>query len=145
MIALHELGELLDRLEIGISMITWSPQSMADSEWLYVNEARCRLTGYSKDELLGMPPISITTRESIAQTEKIVAKVNADRRFTCESTILHKSQTAVPVIMHMKLIERDGRRYLLIEHHDIREHKKTEARLNRAREIENFNGSESES
>lgn len=126
--------DLLDYLEVGLSAITWHPEDLSRSEWIFVNAARCRMTGFSREELLSLPPFSITSQETIDQTETIIAQVSAEGQFTSESILLHRSNRAIPVVMHMKLIKQDRGEFLLIEHHDIRSHKEAEARLNLARE-----------
>jgi PAS domain S-box-containing protein len=130
----NDLGDLLDSLEVGLSAVTWCPQDPSSMEWVFVNEARCRMVGYAKVELLSLPTINITTREVKAQTQAIVENIQARGYHTIESTLLHKSGTVVPVRMHMKLLKRDDVEVLLVEHHDISSYKVTEARLFRAEE-----------
>jgi len=121
-------------LEIGLSAISWCPEDVTKSEWVFVNDARCKLTGFSRAELLSISPYQNATPDSIAQLKKIITQVTAQGSFVSETTLLHKSNRVIPVIMHMSLMTQDQKQYLIVEHHDIRPFKEVEARLQRARD-----------
>jgi PAS domain S-box-containing protein len=125
---------ILDKLEVGISVTTWHPEDPSQSEWVFVNDTRCRITGHSREELLGQPPVGQLTRETMAQFDKINAVLAEHGQFTCESTLLHQTNEAIPVMLHMKLIQVDGNTVLMVEQHDIRSFKDAESQLNLSRE-----------
>ena len=120
---------ILDELEVGISVTTWCPEDSSKAEWIFVNETRCRMTGHSEEEIFGKPPVGQLTRETKAQVEQINAQLREHGRITIESTLLHRSNTAIPVILYIKLIHLNGNTVLLTEHHDIRSFKATESQL----------------
>ena len=126
--------DLLDHLNVGLSVMTWHPENPPLVDWVFINEALCGMVGQSKAELLGTPPFSIITRESRAQIEAFNAQLIAHGQFTAESTVLHKSHKPIPVLMDMKLIKRDDGDMLLTEFHDIRYFKEIEASLNRSQD-----------
>ncbi len=125
---------LLNKLEVGISATTWCPEDTSQTKWFYVNETRCRMTGHSRKELLGQPFISHLTRETLAQFNQINATLSEHGHFTCESTLRHRSNVAIPVMMYMKLVQHDGNTVVMAEHHDIRSFKETESKLRLSRQ-----------
>ena len=127
-------GNILDKLEVGISVTTWRPEDSSKAEWIFVNETRCRMTGHSVEEIFGKPPVGQLTRETRAQVEQINVQLREHGRITIESTLPHLSNTAIPVILHIKLIQLNGNTVLLTEHHDIRTFKETESQLKLSRE-----------
>ena len=127
-------NNLLDKLEVGISITSWHPEDPPQSEWIFVNETRCRITGHSREEILRNPPVSKLTRESLAQLDKMHAMLTEHGHFTCESTLRHRSNAAIPVMLHLKLIQHDGNTVLMTEQHDISSFKETESLLKLSRE-----------
>lgn len=125
---------LLDRIEVGISILTWRPEDWGLKEWIFVNKARCRMVGFTREELLSKPPLARTTRESRAQAKTINSQLNETGSFITESTLLNKDDKALPVILHLRLIQLDGQQVLMVEFHDISSFKETEAQLKFAQE-----------
>jgi PAS domain S-box-containing protein len=125
---------ILDKLEVGISVTTWHPEDPSQSEWVFVNDTRCRITGHSREELLGQPPVGQLTRETMAQFDKINAVLVEHGQFTCESTLRHRTNEAIPVMLHMKLIHVDGNTVIMVEQHDIRSFKDSESQLKLSRD-----------
>ena len=126
--------DLADHLNVGLSVMTWHPEDSSQVEWVFVNDALCRMMGQSKAELLGTPPFRQVSREARAQIEAFNAQLIAHGKFTAESIVLHKSHRPIPVLMHMKLIKRDDSDLLLTEFHDIQSFKEIEANLNQAQD-----------
>jgi PAS domain S-box-containing protein len=132
---LHEFDKyLFDRLEVGISILTWRPKDWGLKEWIFVNKARCKMVGFTREELLAKPPLARTTRESRSQAEIINAEVTKNGCFITESTLLHKSNKAIPVILHLYLVKFEGTEALMVEIHDISSFKETEAKLELSQE-----------
>jgi len=130
----HSPVDILDMLEVGLSGVTWGPDFPQNVEWVFVNEARARMVGRTKQELLETPPNATATRETKARQDAFISAINAEGRATFETTLLHKSGEVIPVVLHVRLIEREVVDFLLVEHHDIRYHKTAEARLQRSEE-----------
>jgi len=125
---------ILDKLEVGITVTTWRPEDTSQTEWIYVNETRCRMTGHSREELFGQPTVGQLTRETKAQFDRINALLAEQGHFTCESTLRHRSNVAIPVLLHMKLVQHDGNTVIMVEQHDIRSFKEAESQLKLSRE-----------
>jgi PAS domain S-box-containing protein len=124
-----EMLPLFNLLEVGISLLTWDPDSLDNIKWVFVNDFRCAMTGFTREEIVSKPIEVRSSREArqIYQTYK--ERISQEGFYSCETTLLHKDLSAVPVTLHMKLVEMDGRVHLLSELHDIREFKKTEEKL----------------
>jgi len=121
--------QFLDQLEIGISIVTWRPLDSGEIEWLFINEARCRMTGFTREEILAKKPMAQATRESRALVQKTNEVIEKHGSFTCESTLLHRSNRAVPVLFHMKRVRWEDEDALMTEIHDITSFKETESQL----------------
>lgn len=133
---LQEINKyLFDRLEVGISILTWHPpEDWNLMEWIFVNKARCRMVGFTREEILAKPPLARTTRESRAQAEAIHAEVTKNGSFITESTLLHRSNKAIPVILHLYLVPWENTEVLMVEIHNISSFKETEAKLELSQE-----------
>ena len=55
-------GSLLDRLNVGLSVVTYYPGDMTRSEWVFANETRARMVGLTREELMSTPPYRRITR-----------------------------------------------------------------------------------
>ncbi len=125
---------LLNLFEIGISLLTWDPEDLENVEWVFVNDFRCKMTGFTREEIVSKPITVRSTREARAVYETNKALVDADGHFSCETKLLHKNLRSVPVVLHMKLVELDGEVMLLNELHDLSEYKRTEEQLELSRQ-----------
>ena len=124
---------LFDLLEVGISLLTWDPEDLEKMQWVCVNDFRCAMTGFSREEITSR---SITVRStpdarSIYETYK--AHISEHGSFSCRTKLLHKDLHSIPVILHMKLVELDGAGTLMSEVHDISPCKRTERKLRLSR------------
>jgi PAS domain S-box-containing protein len=126
--------QLLDHLQVGVSILAWYPEDPLQMKWVYVNEARCRMSGFSREEILAKPAIAQVTRETRAMIQKVNQDIAANGYSTGESTLLHRSNRAIPVMLHMRLIRIDEGEALLTEFHDISFFKETESQLKLSRE-----------
>ena len=127
-------AELLEYLNVGLSVMTWHPEDPSLVDWVFINEALCRMMGQPKAEILSSPPFQQISREARSQIEVFNARLIAEGQFTAESIVLHKSHQPIPVLMHMRLIKRDDITMLLTEFHDIRSFKEIEANLKQAQD-----------
>jgi PAS domain S-box-containing protein len=125
---------LLDHLKVAVSIISWQPESPFKMDWILINDSRCRLTGFTREEILQTQPFGQISRETRGHIELINEEIAKNGQFNVESTLLHKNNQAIPVAIHLKIIEVDGQPALLAEFQDIRSYKETEAMLKLARE-----------
>jgi len=91
--------------------------------FIEVNQAACDHTGYSREELLQMRPGDIDDPESRALIPERFAQIKKDGQATFEAVHIHRSGRRIPVEMHIRLIERDGKSYTLNICRDISERK----------------------
>lgn len=92
-------------------------------KFIEVNQAACDYTGYSREELLRMHPGDLDDTESRALIPARFAQIKKDRQATFEAVHIHRSGRRIPVEMHIRLIERDGKDYTLNICRDISERK----------------------
>lgn len=91
--------------------------------FIEVNQAACDHTGYSREELLQMRPGDIDDPDSRALIPERFAQIKKDGLATFEAVHIHRSGRRIPVEMHIRLIERDGKNYTLNICRDISERK----------------------
>ncbi len=128
------LERILDNLEVGVSITTWHPEDPVKAEYIFVNDTRCRISGQSREEIIKHPPIQNFTRETRVLAEKLFSGLREHGHFTFETILMHRSNEAIPVLLHMKLIQMDGKTVVMNELHDIRHFKETESLLKLSRE-----------
>lgn len=104
------------------------PIFVLDSEghFIEVNSAACDHTGYSRDELLQMTPADIDDPEHQEKIPERFAQLKRDREATFEAVHIHRNGCHIPVEMHIRLIEHDGRLFTLNICRDISERKQRE-------------------
>ena len=91
--------------------------------FIEVNQAACDHIGYSREELLQMHPGDIDDPESRALLPGRFAQLKREGGATFESVHIHRSGRHIPVEMHIRLFERDGKNYILNICRDISERK----------------------
>ncbi len=95
---------------------------------IHFNQALCSMTGYSKDELTG---IRLHDIEPPQFAEKILPNLQMLRQrghATFESAYLAKDSTIVPIEVHARAMESDGRPLILSIVRDISQRKRNEIR-----------------
>jgi|GEM_PF-5302207 len=125
---------LLNQLKVGISIVTWYPEDPTQMTWVFINDARCRMTGFTREEILSKPPTLQASRETRALIQQVNRMIREQGSFSTESTLLDNSNTAIPVKLHMTLIDGEDGPCLLTEHHDLSAFKEMETALERSRE-----------
>ncbi|MBN2656172.1 MAG: PAS domain S-box protein [Spirochaetales bacterium] len=95
-----------------------------DSEFLYINDAYCRLTGYSREELLGRSIGIVEARESEAEMKSHVQLVKTSGQDRFETQHRRKDGSLVEVEINTHLSREKGDQYVFIR--DITEKKRLE-------------------
>jgi DNA-binding CsgD family transcriptional regulator len=126
--------DLFDQLNVGVSIVTWRPEDPPQMKWVFVNKKRCSMVGRSKADFMSTPPFDVSTRETRAQIEAVNMHLGAMKHFTIETTLIHKSHKAIPVTMHMNIIESDEGDLLMTEHHDLGSIQDMESKLDKAQD-----------
>lgn len=95
-------------------------------KFVEVNQAACQHTGYSREELLQMTPADIDDPEHQEKIPERFAQLKRDRKATFEAVHIHRSGRRIPVEMHIRLIDHEGRLFTLNICRDISERKRQE-------------------
>ncbi len=97
-----------------------------EGKFIEVNQAACDHTGYSREQLLQMSPRDIDDPDSQAKIAGRFAQLKRDRQATFEAVHIHRSGRRIPVEMHIRLIEREGKMFTLNICRDISERRQKE-------------------
>ncbi len=103
-----------------------------------VNEAMCRMSGFSREELLGLNPFSMLTPSSAKLfKERINAALAGDKiRESVEYQGIMKGGRMIDFVLNIKPINRDGRFVgALVAGYDITERKKAEEALKESEQL----------
>ncbi|MEK7811691.1 MAG: PAS domain S-box protein, partial [Pseudomonadota bacterium] len=92
-----------------------------DGNFIEVNQAACKHTGYSRDELLQMSPQHLDDAESQQQIPQRLAQLRLQGRGTFNAVHVRRDGTRVPVEMHIRVIEHEGKRLTLNICRDVSE------------------------
>ena len=97
--------------------------------FIQVNDVACERLGYSRDELLQMPPMDIDLPEYADCISQRCECVKRDGYVIFESAHVSKGGTVIPVEINSRLIEYGGQPATLSIARDITERKKAETAL----------------
>ena len=106
-----------------------------NGEFFYVNDATCRLLGYSRSEFLGMTIQDIKPGKISPQNwQNMWAEIQQCGSLNMESYFLTKSGSLLSVEITANYVEFNGKAYNCVFLHDITDRKNTEAKLRQAKE-----------
>ncbi|MFA5825808.1 MAG: PAS domain S-box protein, partial [Gallionellaceae bacterium] len=119
-------------------------ESGAPSLFLEVNEVACLLSGYTREELLGMTPLQLDAPDSGVDLAPVIQRLMAGESATFEQTHLSKNGQRIPVEIHSHLFKLNERPAVISIVRDITERKRAEDVLKNSEEryrtmIENSN------
>jgi PAS domain S-box-containing protein len=97
--------------------------------FIEVNEAACRMLGYTREELFAMGPADILPQELRPLTHTIIQQAETQEIFLIETRLQRKDGTTFPVESSARLITFRGRRVWLSLIRDISERKRAEDAL----------------
>ena len=102
--------------------------------FLEVNEAACRVLGYTLDELRRMRPQDIDAPDFAALVPGRMAELELRGQTRFESVHIAKNGVRIPVEIHARRIELEGVPHLITVARDITSHKKLLEQLRQANE-----------
>jgi PAS domain S-box-containing protein len=100
-----------------------------DENFVYVNEATCRLYGYSREELLKMKLHQLVPPEQANGLATLKQETLGKGEMVFETVNLRKDGSVVPLEVHSRTIESGGEKFILAIARDITERKKMEETL----------------
>lgn len=114
-----------------------------DGKYVYVNEAASRLRGYSKDDLLKMNIRDMIAPQYSPSFESHTKELIEKGDLLFQSIIACKDGSKVPTEVHSRIIEFEGRKFILNVTRDITGRKAAEDRLKESEEkyralVENY-------
>ncbi len=96
---------------------------------IYINDRTCKSLGYSRDEMMGMNLRQIVSTEFVPLIETRTKEILEKGELTFETAHIRKDGSIVPLELHARVIEYDGRKLILDVGRDITERKKLEEEL----------------
>lgn len=106
-----------------------------EGRFVFVNEATCKLYGYSKDELLQKNAIDLNTPESARNQEARFQELKEKGRAIFEVLNLRKDGTLLPLEVNDRLIEVGGRVLILSVARNITERRRVNEELKKERDF----------
>ncbi|MFZ3019398.1 MAG: PAS domain S-box protein [Gallionella sp.] len=99
------------------------------SRIMEVNEVACRMTGYTREELLGMTPPQLDVPDSDTDLRPIIERLRAGESVTFEQVHLGKDGRRIPVEIHAHLFMLGEQPAVISLAHDISDRKRAEQAL----------------
>ena len=105
-----------------------------DGNIIDVNQAACESLGYRREELLGLPAVSVDLTFDPAEVLPRWRGWKAGHAESFQTLHRRKDGTTFPVEARVSVIHTDGRRYILALVRDVTERHRTETALQQAKE-----------
>lgn len=97
-----------------------------DGSFIYMNETFYKSRGYSKDEMMSMNVRDLITLDNSCLWEQRIKKIIVKGEGVFESVHVCKNKSIIPVEVHARIIESEGKELILSVSRDIRERKLAE-------------------
>jgi PAS domain S-box-containing protein len=129
-----DLDALLEHLNVGVALTTWPSGSPQDAKWVYLNETRCRMSGYAREELMASSPLDLAARETTTHLEIMLKELAETGEHTFETMLLCRDKSVLPIECYMKRLTFNETRYVLVEYRDMTREGEIRANLRRMEE-----------
>ncbi len=97
-----------------------------DGRFIYINEMVFRSRGYAREELMGMNLKDLVTEKNAELFNERIKKLVDAGKMVFESEHLCKNGAVIPVEVHARIIESEGRKLILSVMRDLTERKRIE-------------------
>ncbi len=97
-----------------------------EGNFIYANEATCQIRGYSREELLRINLLQLITPKDARERSQRLKELAEKGELTFESTSLRKDGSVLPLEIHARMIELQGKKVILSVSRDITERKQAE-------------------
>ncbi|MFZ5585437.1 MAG: PAS domain-containing hybrid sensor histidine kinase/response regulator [Thermodesulfobacteriota bacterium] len=121
---------LVESASDGIALFTFD-QDMVPNHFQEVNQALCDLLGYTRAELMAMPPRQLLTEAARPAADARTREAAGAGRALFETTLRHANGQPIPVEISSHLLTLDGKPTSLSIVRDIRERRDTQAAMAR--------------
>ena len=102
------------------------------------NKAAEHMTGYSREELIGMPVEHLIPQETATILPELLSALSASREYCVEAQNVRKNGEVFPVRVSTKLIELGGEETLIVIVRDLSEQKRMESEILRIQKLESL-------
>lgn len=127
--ALRESEEKYRELLNGMNDTAWVIDF--DGNFIDVNDAAVKVSGYSREELLSMGPPDIDNSLTVEEIRGLIKGMPSDKIQVFETTHTTKDGKPIPVEISSSLVTYHGKRAILSIARDITERKEAEEKLDR--------------
>lgn len=100
-----------------------------ENKFVYVNDAGCRILGYSREELIGSPVTIVNPRATPEVMQQVWKRLRTEGYFTTESEHRRKDGSKFPVEIVSTYVQSGGREYNAGFARDITDRKRADAEL----------------
>ncbi len=97
-----------------------------EGNFIYMNEMLCRSRGYTRDELMRMKLRDIVTQENAELIKERTKKLLEKGEVVFESEHVCRNRMIIPVEVHARILESDGKKLVMSVARDITERKRVE-------------------
>ncbi|MFP4528292.1 MAG: PAS domain S-box protein [Candidatus Kapaibacterium sp.] len=106
----------------------------SSSHFIEVNDLACERLGYSREELLGMTPMEISSSANEKKVRGVLSKLFEDKKIIFEHEHVARDGRIIPVEISAHQFELNGQLTIMSIARDITERRETESELLRSRE-----------
>ncbi len=111
-------------------------RTLKECRFFYANDAACRVTGYSREELLGFSIADISCMWTEENFRDILDQIRSQGAKTYETLIRHRDGHDIPMEVNTSFFELDGREYFFAIAEVISRRKQLEEELRQAQKME---------